>query len=140
MTDTNKPSPTPNHLLRKARLEQGLTCVKLADELKVTKGTISRWEKGISKPSPHYYRMLCEALKKQTIQELGLGLEDEEQEPRQPSQANDTIAEEGHPQKPSIWIVPRRNPFFTGRENILEHLYRTLTNIEEGQPTRPVAI
>src|SRR5437016_835964 len=106
MADTNKPSPTPNHLLRQARLEQGLTEVALAKKIDVTKVTICRWEKGISKPSPHHYMKLLEVLKKQTVQELGLGLEDEEQEPRQSLQTNNTISEEVHPHKLSIWSVP----------------------------------
>src|SRR2546425_9295510 len=120
MADTDKPRPKPNHLLRQARLEQGLTGVALADKIGTTKVTISRWENGISKPSPHYYKMLLENLKKQTIQEIGLGLEDEEQEPPQLSETNDTVSEEAHPQKSSLWRVPRRNPFFTGREDIPE--------------------
>ncbi len=140
MADTDKPRPKLNHLLRQARLEQGLTEVALAKEIGTTKVSISRWEKGISKASPHYYRKLLEVLKKQTIQELGLGLEDEEQEPQQSSQADDTTSAESHLQKPSIWSAPRRNPFFTGREDILERLYRTLRSTEDGQPTRPVAI
>src|SRR5690348_4335711 len=106
MADSNKPRPTPNHLLRQARLEQGLTEVALAKKIDVTKATISRWEKGISRPSPHHYRKLLEALKKQTIQELGLGLEGEEREPRQSLETNDTISEEVHPQKLSIVSVP----------------------------------
>lgn len=138
MADTHKSKPTPNRLLRRARLEQGLTEAALAKEIGVTKGTICRWENGTSKPSPYHFTKLLQALKKQTIQELGL--EDEEQEPPQLSEATDTIAEESHPQKLSIWSVPRRNPFFTGREDIFQRLDRTLTKMEAGQPTRPVAI
>ena len=141
MAKTDKPRRKPNLLLKQARLEQGLTEEELAEAIGTTKVSISRWENDSSKkPSQRFYQKLLKTLKKQSIQELGFGLEDEEQKPQQPSQANDTIAEEVHPQKPSIWSVPRRNPFFTGREDILERLYRMLTNTEEGQPTRPVAI
>ena len=141
MADTDKPRPNPNHLLRQARLEQGLTEAALAEQIGASKVSISRWENDSSKkPSPHFYQRLLKVLKKQTIQELGLGLEDEEQESQQSLQADDTTSEEKHLQKLSIWSVPRRNPFFTGREDILERLYRTLTRTEEGQATRPVAI
>jgi tetratricopeptide (TPR) repeat protein/transcriptional regulator with XRE-family HTH domain len=141
MAETDKPRPNPNHLLRQARLEQGLTEVALAKQIGASKVSISRWENDSSKkPDPHFNRRLLEVLKKQSIQELGLGLEDEKHVPQQSSQTNDTTSEEGHSQKPSIWSMPRRNPFFTGREDILERLYRTLTSTEKGQSPRPVAI
>lgn len=42
---------------------------------------------------------------------------------------------------PSIWNVPhRRNPFFTGREDILKNLHTTLTEGKTATLTQPQAI
>ena len=141
MAETDKPRRKPNLLLKQARLEQGLTGEALAEQIGASKVSISRWENDSSKkPDPHFNTRLLEVLKKQSIQELGLGLEDEKHVPQQSSQVDDATSEEGLPQKPSIWSMPRRNPFFTGREDILERLHRTLTSTEEGRSPRPVAI
>jgi tetratricopeptide (TPR) repeat protein/transcriptional regulator with XRE-family HTH domain len=140
MAETDKPRPNPNHLLKQARLGQGLTEAALAKAVGVTKVSVSRWENGTSKASPHYYIKLLEVLQKQTIQELGLGLENEEREPQQSTQVDDAAPEESLPQKPSIWSMPRRNPFFTGREDILERLHSALTRTGERQSPRPLAI
>jgi len=140
MAKTDKPRRKPNLLLKQARWEQGFTDEELAEEIGTTKVSISRWETDSSKkPSPRYYQKLLKALKKQSIQELGFDLEDREQKPQQ---ADDTTSEEGYPKQQSLWSMPytRRNPFFTGREEILERLYHMLTKIEVGQSTRPVAL
>ena len=140
MAETDKARPSPNHLLKQARLSQGLTEAALATAVGVAKVTVSRWENGISAPSPHYYKKLLEVLQKQSIQELGLGPGDEEQKPRQSLQVDDAALGGGLQRKPPLWSVPRRNPFFTGREDILARLSLLLTKTGDGQPTRPVAI
>jgi transcriptional regulator with XRE-family HTH domain len=140
MAKTDQPRGKPNLLLKQARLELGLTQEELAETIETTKVSISRWENDSSKkPEPRYYRKLLIALKKQSLQELGFGLEEEEQKLQQ---ADDTTTDEGHPRQPSVWSMPytRRNPFFTGREDILARLFRLLATTEEGQPIRPVAI
>jgi tetratricopeptide (TPR) repeat protein len=45
------------------------------------------------------------------------------------------------PALPSIWNVPyRRNPFFTGREDVLKHLHDTLASGKTAALTQPQAI
>ena len=40
------------HLVRETRLRLGLTQEQLAGRIKVTRGTVHRWENGHSEPSP----------------------------------------------------------------------------------------
>jgi tetratricopeptide (TPR) repeat protein/DNA-binding XRE family transcriptional regulator len=97
-----------NTLLRAAREELGWTQQKLADQIGTTPVNISRWENGLSFPSPHFRRRMCDFLGK-TPAELGL---------LPPSS----------PHGSKIWNMPMtRNPFFTGREDLLALLLKRLS-------------
>ncbi len=122
---------SPNDRLRAAREQQGWTQQELADRIGISQSfTISRWESGGVLPRPYYIRRLCDLFSRSAA-ELGLLLP-----------ANDESGDSVHFPKSStaaspaliperllpLWHVPyRRNPFFTGREEVLLHLHDQLT-------------
>jgi len=112
-----------NSCLRDAREEQGWSQPRLAGEIGTTPVNISRWENGTTFPSPHYRQKLCEVFGK-TPAELGL---------IPPAQSSSIIPAEtvpvpSAPQSPRVWNVPStRNPFFTGREPLLDLLHKRLS-------------
>src|SRR5690348_12808 len=109
---------TPNNRLRTARLERGWTQQYVADQIGAPLSlNVTRWERGTSVPSAHYAQKLCQLFGK-SLQELGL-LQNE-----QPSEVLtvplSTPEEHAIQTTGPLWSVPyRRNPFFTGREDLL---------------------
>src|SRR5947209_3802411 len=92
--------------------------------------TVSRWENGTNFPSLYYQQKLCELFGK-SAEELGFVPATEEAS---------QIREKALERCPAIWNVPiRRNPFFTGREDILERLH-TLLHSSPTAGTRVQAI
>ena len=122
---------TPNHLLRAARTEHNWTQKEVADRIGAPQSfNISRWEQGTAFPSAHYIQQLCLLFGK-AAKELGLLLE-EPALSSEPSPAADSSP---------LWTVPfRRNPFFTGREEVLEHLHTRLTANRAAALTQTQAI
>lgn len=76
-------APIPNEHLRRARLVKGWSQAELAEQVGTSFEMVSRWERGITFPSPRYRRLLCEALE-QTAKELGL-IPDVKQSLQQPA-------------------------------------------------------
>jgi tetratricopeptide (TPR) repeat protein/DNA-binding XRE family transcriptional regulator len=111
---------TPNRLLRRARKERGWTQRYVADQIGAPLAlNVTRWEGGTAVPSAYYARKLCELFEK-TPRELGLLAEEEEDVTTIPPLPATTY-----------WNVPyQRNPFFTGREDILAPLHRQLTTTQ----------
>ena len=61
----------PNQLLRQAREQRGWSQERLAQELEVSPQTVSRWERGIAFPYPHFREQLCLLFGK-SVEALGL--------------------------------------------------------------------
>lgn len=61
----------PNQLLRQAREQRGWSQERVAQELKVSSNTVSRWECGTALPYPHFREQLCWLFEK-SLEELGL--------------------------------------------------------------------
>ncbi|HET8845158.1 MAG TPA: FxSxx-COOH system tetratricopeptide repeat protein, partial [Ktedonobacteraceae bacterium] len=105
--------------LRRERIARNLRQLDLAEQLGTTIGTIKRWERGSQQPSLYFRVKLC-ALFGKSAEELGL-LPGESPIPAPAS----PVA--------TYWSLPfPRNPFFTGREELLEQLHTLLTQ----EPTR----
>lgn len=60
-----------NHRLRSARVSRGWSQAKVAEKVGTDPVTVSRWERGLSFPYPHFREKLCELFEK-TVEELGL--------------------------------------------------------------------
>jgi transcriptional regulator with XRE-family HTH domain/tetratricopeptide (TPR) repeat protein len=116
---------TPNTLLQAARHRHGWTQQALADQLGTTPLAINRWEQGKAAPSAYFRTRLCD-LFGLTTQELGLALRE---------------SPESLSPRPALWLVPyRRNPFFTGRDEILEHLHGLLAQDQPGAVAHAYAL
>lgn len=107
-----------NNRLRQERIRHNWRQKNVAEQLGTTVLTVKRWERGYQQPSLYFRDKLC-ALFGKGPEELGL-LPDEPHLTSVPPEAT------------SLWNVPfPRNPFFTGRDQILAHLHTVLT----GTPT-----
>lgn len=113
--------------LRRERIRRNWRQQDLADQLGTTVVTIKRWERGSQQASAYFRVKLC-TLFGQSAEALGLL-------PEGPHSADETEAEapeEGlippsSSAEAGLWSVPfPRNPFFTGREEILEALHTQL--------------
>src|SRR5947209_448740 len=108
-----------NSRLHDARSERGWSQQNLADRIGTTPVNISRWENGSTFPSPYFRQRLCEVFG-QTAAELGLV---------PPSDGS------------RIGNIPiARNPFFTGREDLLALLHKRLSTARTAALTQPQAL
>src|SRR5579872_3280473 len=131
----------PNDLLRRARQERGWSQRVVADRIGAPQDTmITRWERGNAIPSPYYIERLCQ-LFGMSATELGLLPEEPDEE---------TVPASGEPAAPSparvedttpFWNVPfRRNPFFTGRADLLERLHEQVGRSHRAALTQSTAL
>ena len=125
------PRPTISRLKRE-REQRGWTQSELAERIGTTQVNISRWEKSVTFPSPYYRQKLGDLFEK-SIQELGFIPQINEDRSEEVTPISDTSAHTSTPAIPfnpplPIWNVPhRRNPFFTGREEILRRIKSAIT-------------
>src|SRR3989440_701689 len=139
-SDVKKISRPAISRLKREREQRGWTQSELAERIGTTQINVSRWENGVTTPSPYYRQRLGELFGK-SIQELGLIPESSEE-------GNEEVATFSDPPDPHTstpplpsWNVPyRRNPFFTGREEILIHLYTVLRSSKAAALTQAQAI
>ncbi len=69
--DSEARKPQPNTSLRRQRTNRGWSQQRVAEQLDTTEDMVSKWERGVSKPSPFYREKLC-ALFGMSAEELGL--------------------------------------------------------------------
>jgi len=124
--DAKKSPRRPNTRLKREREQRGWTQSELAERVGSTQVNVSRWEKGVTVPSPYFRQRLGELFGK-SIEQLGFIAESDKERHEETTvssgTANDTFS------SPSLWNVPhRRNFYFTGREEILAHIYTILRN------------
>lgn len=124
----------PNQLLREERRKRGWSQKDVATQLGAERYYISRWERGMVSPSPHYRQQLC-ALFGKDARELGLLSADPGENSTAPHLSR-------LPARPlSCWMVPyRRNPLFTGRSALLELLHERLQEPVLPSPRLPLAV
>lgn len=141
---------SPNRALRRERERRCWSQVEVADRVGTTAFNVGRWERGITFPGAYFRQQLC-AIFEKSPQELGLlhaveeeGDEDSSDRDREAPAAGEK--ESAQPLSPAvetclpIWSLPsRRNPFFTGRSEILQTLH-TAFNAGENGPGQALAI
>lgn len=98
------------HRLQVARLNANLSQEKLAEALGTSVRSVQRWERGQAVPHGYSRERLCQVL--QLSQEALFGKASEGQ---------------SLPPASKLWCIPHpRNPFFTGREDLLRRLHLAL--------------
>ena len=126
--------------LKREREQRGWTQSKVAEQLGTTQITVSRWENSTTVPTPYYRQKLAELFGK-SIQELGFISDSNDAHTAEATPLPDTSDSNNLFPASSLWNVPyRRNPFFTGREEILAHLYTTLRSSNAAALTQAQAI
>lgn len=118
----------PNQQLLEARLKHHWSQQEVADSVGTTPVNVSRWERGMSAPGAYFRSQLC-ALFDKSAEELGLVARI-----RKGSSERDSL-QESTSSMPTVSQLPwnvlyRRNPFFTGREEILKHLHDVLSPVD----------
>lgn len=141
---------SPNHALKRERQLRCWSQLEVADQIGTTAFNVSRWERGITSPGSYFRQQLCLVFGKGPC-ELGFFHTEDEQivpglliEERVieatpgPAWTNEENHESEHTPVllvtdalpitdgsiPTIWNVPyRRNPFFTGHDEILQTLH-----------------
>jgi len=134
---------TPNLRLSRAREQRGWSQQEVADQIGTTPVNISRWERGITVPSPYFRHKLCDLFGKDA-QDLGLvgdGADNRSELLPAETAADRARAIRIPPVAVPLWNIPhRRNPFFTGREEVLKRLHTTLAASRTAALTQPQAI
>lgn len=126
----------PNTRLRDARNQCGWSQQELAEQVGTTDVSISRWENGDIFPSTYFRQQLCKVFGK-TLAELGLvpPSRSSRKTPAEPTLVPPA------PQSSRVVSLPNtRNPFFTGRADLLELLHRRLSTTRTAALTQPQAL
>src|SRR5205807_738991 len=112
-SDAKKISRPAISRLKREREQRNWTQSELAEHIGTTRINVSRWENGVTTPSPYYRQRLGELFGK-SIQELGLVPESSEEHNKEVATFSDTPDSHASTPPLPIWNVPhRRNPFFT---------------------------
>lgn len=119
-----------NESLRQQRIGHNWRQQDVADQLGTTVTTIGRWERGDQQPGAYFRVKLCTLFGK-SAQELGLI-----ETSAAPSESAEATQAGSAPfEDISLWTVPyARNPHFTGRDDVLQHLGQQLAAKQPGEP------
>ena len=124
----------PNPHLKRARVRQGWSQEYVAREVGTDAFTVSRWERGVTMPGPHFRQQLC-ALFGLSVAELGLLPAEREESPAQAtSQPRETTGQLSPVQSPVFdpAIPPpfEQNHGLIGRADLLHDLKQKLLSGE----------
>lgn len=141
----------PNQRLRRERLLRGWSQKDVAEKIGTDSKIVGKWERGDIAPGPFSRQKLCELFGKNT-EELGF-LSDAPEQSKDQSLAgrsldmhgaaftSETLLSGAPISSVLFWNVPyRRNPFFTGREDIFVRLHDSLTSHKVAAVTHSHAI
>jgi tetratricopeptide (TPR) repeat protein/transcriptional regulator with XRE-family HTH domain len=116
---------------------------EVASLIGTTQRNVSRWELGLTTPGAYFRAKLCELFDKRPA-DLGLipELTEEEDPPPSPSVSSCALTSLPTSTQQPWWHVPYlRNPFFTGRDAILQQLHHVLKHERGvGQPEPDVPL
>jgi tetratricopeptide (TPR) repeat protein/transcriptional regulator with XRE-family HTH domain len=115
-----------NGRLRQRRFQRNWRLQDVADQLGTSVHTVQRWERGSQHPSAYYRSKLCQ-LFGLSAADLGLAEMNGSAELSESESARTPLVGDDSPED-AIWTVPyARNPHFTGRDDLLDHLMQQLT-------------
>jgi transcriptional regulator with XRE-family HTH domain len=117
----------PNRLLRQERERRSWSQLEVADQIGTTDTNVSRWERGITVPSPYFRQKLCRLFEK-NADELGLVLVRQEAGSEQPLHQSPS-----NPARPDAIFffnmnLPRASELYgraSERETLLTRAYNT---------------
>jgi tetratricopeptide (TPR) repeat protein/transcriptional regulator with XRE-family HTH domain len=126
----NKPAKTtpnvPNVQLKRARERKGWSQEHVGQEIGTDAFTVSRWERGVTMPGPHFRQKLC-ALFAMSVVELGLVRPDiDEGAGAAPVLPNGTKPASGPILDPAIPPLPAGEHGLVGRDELLRNLKERL--------------
>jgi tetratricopeptide (TPR) repeat protein/DNA-binding XRE family transcriptional regulator len=126
-----------NESLRRLRIQRNWRIADLADQLGTTSTTVKRWERGSQQPSMYYRVKLCE-LFGVDAEELGFETGPSPSPLHVENEENTTISDTDLTEQSTLWTVPYiRNPYFTGREDLLAKIDQRLMSSDTGKPELP---
>ena len=97
----------------------------MAEKVGTSAVNVSRWERGVTFPTPYFRQRLCVLFDKKA-DELGFSPESR-QSPVSAKTKADNLLEAFSAEVPGLWSVPYpRNSFFTGRDELLHHIHEVL--------------
>lgn len=118
----NTAGPSIGARMRKARQAKGISLTEMAKLIGCTKALLSGAENGLTRPSQGLLREYERILQTHELREAA--------HPEHPTQ-----------NPPDPWIVPYpRNPFFTGREALLQYIHTILNKAQTAAVSQPQAI
>ncbi len=121
--------------LKQERDRHGWSQSDLAARLGTSQVNISRWEKGLTAPGPYFRQRLADVFAK-SLEDLGLFTDEGDEEA-----SSSRLFTAPSVESVALNTLPfRRNPFFTGRDDILVTLFTTLTDRQTAALTQAQAI
>ncbi len=129
-----------NNRLRQERIARNWRQSDLAEQLGTSVITVRRWERGSQSPRAYFQVKLC-ALFGKSAEELGLLPENGEEPVQILHEVEENVLSSKPEPSSGVWgISYPRNPFFTGRQQILQTLHERLSQEHRMALTQSFAI